>query len=329
MSSTYRAWRMFDDGGVVSGRLVERPVAELEAAGGVLIQGAHAGVNYKDALTGFNRAKIMRVFPLNVGIEHTGTVVKSDDPRFAPGDPVIVHGLGLAADRDGGFAEMIAVPADMVVKLPPGLSVREAGILGVAGFTAALAIDALEHNGLAPANGPVAVNGATGGVASIAIDMLAAAGYDVHAITRQPDDGWLRRLGANHVSAPEAPGGKPLERARWAGAIDSLGGPPLDHLIRTMLPDGLIAAFGTAAANELSTSVLPFILRGVRLIGINANSPMPLRQRLWGRIGSNLKPRHLDEIHRPIRLEDLPRVFETLLSGKGRGRYVIDLRAPG
>lgn len=329
MSSTYRAWRMFNDGGVVSGRLVERPLAELEAAGGVLIRGAHAGVNYKDALTGLNRAKIMRTFPLNVGIEHTGTVVKSDDPRFAPGDPVIVHGLGLAADRDGGFAEMIAVPADMVVKLPPGLSLREAGIFGVAGYTAALSIDALEHNGLAPANGPVAVNGATGGVASIAIDILATAGYDVHAITRQPDDGWLRRLGASQVTAPEAPGSKPLERARWAGAIDSLGGPPLDQLIRTMLPDGLIAAFGNAAANELSTSVLPFILRGIRLIGINANSPMPLRQRVWARIGSDLKPRRLDEIHRPIRLEDLPQTFETLLAGKGRGRYVIDLRAAG
>lgn len=329
MSSTYRAWRMFNDGGLISGRLVERPLAELEAAGGVLIRGAHAGVNYKDALTGLNRAKIMRTFPLNVGIEHTGTVVKSDDPRFAPGDPVIVHGLGLAADRDGGFAEMIAVPADMVVKLPSGLSLREAGIFGVAGYTAALSIDALEHNGLAPANGPVAVNGATGGVASIAIDILATAGYDVHAITRQPDDGWLRRLGASQVIAPEAPGNKPLERARWAGAIDSLGGPPLDQLIRTMLPDGLIAAFGNAAANELSTSVLPFILRGIRLIGINANSPMPLRQRVWTRIGSDLKPRHLDEIHRPIRLEDLPQTFETLLAGKGRGRYVIDLRAAG
>jgi putative YhdH/YhfP family quinone oxidoreductase len=325
MQQTYRSWRLFDEGGTVAGRLERRPLDELRREGGVLIRGAYAGVNYKDALAGLNRAKIVRRFPCTAGIEVTGTVEQSDDPRFAPGDPVIVHGFGLGADRDGGFTEMIAVPADLVVRLPATLDLWEAGVVGVAGYTAALAIDAMEHNGLAPGGGPVAVNGATGGVASLAIDMLAGRGYDVHAITRQPDDGWLRGLGAARVLAPQAVGARPLESARWAGAIDSLGAQALDALLRTMLQDGVVASFGNAMGNDLATSVLPFILRGVRLLGINANSPMPLRERIWARIASDLHPRHAASIGSAISLEDLPKAFETLIEGRGRGRFVVDL----
>ncbi len=320
-----RCWRLFDDGGTITGRLVERPLAEIAAAGDVLIRGAYAGVNYKDALAGLNRAPIIRQFPCTPGIELTGTVERSRDPRFSPGDAVIVHGFGLGADRDGGFAEAIAVDADQVVRLPPSLSLADAGTIGVAGYTAALAIDAMEQNGLTPAGGPVAVNGATGGVATIAIDMLAGLGYTVHALTRQPDDGWLRTLGAADVLGPIEVGAKPLERARWSGAIDSLGDASLDALLRTMQPSGVVASFGNAVGNGLSTSVLPFIMRGVRLLGINANSPMPLRQRIWARIGTDLKPRHAATIARPIGLEALPEAFQALIDGKGRGRFVVRL----
>lgn len=324
-SSSYRAWRLFDEGGTVTGRLVEQPLEALEREGGVLIRGAYAGVNYKDALAGLNRAKIVRRFPCTAGIEVTGTVVRSDDARFAPGDAVIVHGFGLGAERDGGFSEMIAAPADQVVRLPAGLGTFEAGVVGVAGYTAALAIDAMELNGLARGAGPVAVNGATGGVATLAIDMLAGLGHEVHAITRQPDDGWLRGLGAARVRAPEPVGKRPLEAAQWAGAVDSLGGAALDGLVRTMRQDGVVAAFGNAMGNDLATSVLPFILRGVRLLGINANSPMPLRERIWNRIGTDLRPRHAAAIGTTIGIEELPRAFEALIEGRGRGRFVVDL----
>ena len=326
MSETYRAWCLHEEAGAVTPRLETRPAGALRGAGGVLIRGVYAGVNYKDALAVLNRAKIIRRFPCIPGIEVTGTVEASDDPRFAPGDAVIVHGFGLGAERDGGFTQLLAVPADLVVKLPASLGLLEAGTVGVAGYTAALAIDAMQANGLAPACGPVAVNGATGGVASLAIDMLAGLGFEVHAITRQPDDGWLRGLGAHQVLAPPAVGKRPLESATWAGAVDSLGGTALDGLLRTMRQDGVVTAFGNAMGNDLSTSVLPLILRGVRLLGINANSAMPLRQRIWSRIATDLRPRHLGEIGRTIPLETLPDACNTLIEGRGRGRLVIDLR---
>jgi putative YhdH/YhfP family quinone oxidoreductase len=326
MNETFLAWRVEREDEPGAGALREMPLAPLRAEGGVLVRGAWAGVNYKDALAATRRAKIVRQFPCTIGIEVAGTVEASDDPRFAPGDPVIVHGFGLGAERDGGLSQFVQAAGDLVVPLPPSLSLQEAGTIGVAGYTAALAIDAMQLNGLVPGQGVVAVNGATGGVASIAIDMLAGLGAEVHALTRQPDDGWLRELGAARVVQPLAIGTKPLERATWAGAVDSLGGSALDMLLRSMAPDGVVAAFGNAVGNELSTSVLPFILRGVRLIGINANSPMPLRRRIWARIGSDLRPRHAARLGQGIGLEDVPRAFDALLAGTGRGRFVVDLR---
>lgn len=327
MGGTYRAWRVEREGEAGHGALRELPLEPLRAAGGVLVRGAYAGVNYKDALSAAGRGRIVRTFPCTLGIEHVGLVEASDDARFAPGDAVIVHGFGLAAERDGGFTEWLQAPADRVVKLPPTLALLEAATVGVAGYTAALAIDAMQVNGWTPGAGPVAVNGATGGVASLAIDMLAGLGAEVHALTRQPDDGWLRGLGAAKVEPPLAAGTRPLEGATWSGAIDSLGGGALDALLRTMRPDGVVAAFGNAAGNDLATSVLPFILRGVRLIGINANSPMPLRRRIWARIGSDLRPRHAAAIGTTIPMGELPRAFAALLEGRGRGRFVVDLRA--
>jgi putative YhdH/YhfP family quinone oxidoreductase len=326
MTETYRAWRLEREDEPGLGAVRDLPLDALRAAGGVLVRGAWAGVNYKDALSAGRRAKIVRRYPCTLGIEVAGTVEASDDPRFSRGDPVIVHGFGLGADRDGGFAQYLQAPAAQLVRLPASLALREAGIVGVAGYTAALAIDAMQHNGLVPGAGPVAVNGATGGVASLAIDMLAGLGFEVHALTRQPDDGWLRGLGAADVGPPQSVGPRPMESARWAGAVDSLGGAALDGLLRTLQPDGVVASFGNAAGNDLATSVLPFILRGVRLLGINANSAMPLRERIWARIGSDLRPRHAAGIGQSLRLDELPRAFEALLAGTGRGRFVVDLR---
>lgn len=327
LSESIRSWRLFEENGAVTGRLVHRPQDEIVAAGDVVVRGAYAGVNYKDALAGLNRATIIRRFPCTPGIEITGIVVRSTDQRFVAGDQVIAHGFGIGVERDGGFSEAIAVSGDQLLKLPAMLSLREAGTIGVAGYTAALAIDSLERAGLSPARGPVAVNGATGGVATIAVDMLSARGYAVHAITRKPDDGWLRELGAAEVVGPLEPGGKPLERTRWAGAIDSLGAVPLDGLLRRLEPGSAVASLGNAAGNELSTSIMPFILRGVTLIGINSNSPMPLRERIWARIGDDLRPRHTQAIGRMIRLEDLPDAFQSLMAGTGRGRFVVELHS--
>lgn len=327
MSERFLAWRLFKDEQGFRSLLVERELAEIAGDGDVVIRGAYAGVNFKDALAGLDRAPIVRQFPCTGGIELAGTVEQSRDPRFREGDRVIVHGFGLSAERDGGFTQRMAVPGDLVVKLPESLSLFEAGTIGAAGYTAALSIDALELNGLSPANGPVAVNGATGGVASLSIDMLSGCGYAVSALSRKPDDGWLRELGATEVLPPPEVGTRALERARWAGAIDSLGGRPLDELLRTMKPNGLIASFGNAAGNELSTSVMPLILRGVRLIGINANSEMALRERIWARIAHDLRPRHLERIAQIITLSELPRAFDALIEGRGRGRFIVDLNA--
>lgn len=323
---SFRAWRVASEGAPGLGALCTLPVDTLQTAGGVRVRGAFAGVNFKDALSAAGRGRIVRRFPCTLGIEVVGTVEASDDPRVRPGDPVIVHGFGLGADRDGGFAEIVQVPAGFAVPLPSGLTMHEAATVGVAGYTAALAIDAMQVNGWTPQAGPVAVNGATGGVASLAIDMLCGLGAEVHALTRQPDDGWLRGLGAARVLPPLAVGGKPLEAAIWSGALDSLGGPALDALLRTMAAGGVVAAFGNAAGNDLPTSVLPFILRGVRLIGIVANSPMSTRLRIWQRIATDLKPRHASTIAQPIALPELAQAFEALLAGRGRGRFVVDLQ---
>ncbi len=240
-------------------------------------------------------------------------------------------GCGLGESQDGGFAEIVRVPGDWVVPLPNGLSPFDAMALGTAGFTAALAIDRLEQNGLQPGQGPVIVTGATGGVGSIAIDLLAGAGYEVAAMSRKPDaHDYLRELGARDIldANDNATGNKPLEKARWAAAIDSVGGEVLAGLTRTVKPWGSIASIGLAGGHELHTTVMPFILRGVSILGItSANCPMERRLKVWKRLVTDLKPRHLDSIVAgTVSLDDLPGVFEQVLSGQHRGRYVVRLR---
>lgn len=323
---TFNAYRLFDTDDRPQGRLVEMEIDDL-SPGNVVIRTAYASVNYKDALAAHGLNKIVRQYPRVGGIDLTGTVAESQDPRFKEGDPVIVHGFGIGTDHDGGYAEYSRVPADWVLPLPTGLTLREAATIGVAGYTAALSVHLMELNGLQPDAGKVLITGATGGVASIAIDILAQLGYTIAAITGKTDShDYLRELGASDIlDRSVVSGTRPLEKAQWAGAVDSVGGDTLAWLTRTVQPQGVIAAFGNAAGPQLNTTVLPFILRGIRLIGVNAGSPMALRQQIWSRLGNDMKPRHLQRIAQQIQLSDLPTAFQRLLDSQGRGRYLVAL----
>jgi len=327
--TTCKAYRIFNENNGVAGRISEVPVAEL-GRGGVLIQTAYSSVNYKDALAATGAGKIIRNFPLVGGIDAAGTVLESADARFKAGDEVICTSYDLGVAHDGGYAGVCRVPADWVVPLPQGLTPFDAMALGTAGYTAGLAVELLELNGMAPNNGRVLVNGATGGVASLAIDMLAGKGYGVTALTGKADaHDFLRGLGATEILDRNALdyGTRPLEKALWAAAFDSVGGDQLGWLTRTMQPQGLIASFGNAGGIELKTNVLPFILRGVRLIGVDSvATPMALRRRVWGRLASDLKPRHLASIAHVIGLDELPAYFQRMLHGVIRGRAVVRIQ---
>lgn len=320
-----KAYRIAETPDGPRGALVETSPDALDA-GEVVIRTRYAGVNYKDALAGTGKAPIVRRYPCIGGIEAVGTVETSDSPDFQPGDSVIVHGRGLGVSHDGGLAERVRVPAAWPVPLPDGLSMREAAVLGVAGHSAALAIHRLEALGLAPENGPVAVTGATGGVGSLAVSMLAGLGYSVTAVSSKAgqEEAFLRGLGASDVRRPPEPGrAKPLEAAEWAAAIDTAGGPQLEWLLRTTKPGGAIAAIGNAAGIALNTTVLPFILRAITLVGILSDTEMPLRRALWQRLGSDLKPAGLDGIGRDIPLEALPAYLDEMIAGRIHGRTLV------
>jgi NADPH2:quinone reductase len=324
---TFRAFRVHEAAG---GALEQLTLDDL-AAGEVVIEAHYSSVNYKDALAGTGRGRILRRFPLVAGVDVAGTVIDSADERFAPGDAVLVTGCGLGETHDGGFSEIVRVPADWVVPMPAGLTFFDAMSLGTAGFTAALAIDRLEHNGLEPGQGQVIVSGATGGVGSIAIDLLCGQGYEVVALSRKAEaDDYLQALGAVEVinAGASATAHKPLEKARWAAAIDTVGGDVLAWLTRTVKPWGSIASIGLAGGHELHTTVMPFILRGVSILGItSANCPMERRLSVWNRLVTDMRPCHLDSIVAgTVTLDELPGVFEKVLSGRHRGRYVVRLR---
>ena len=322
-----KAYRIFNENNKIEGRVVDVPVADI-GRGEVVFKTAYSSVNFKDALaaTGVG-GKIIRNYPLIGGIDAAGTVTSSSDARFKPGDEVICTSYDMGVAHDGGYAEICRVPADWVVPLPKGLTLLDAMALGTAGYTAGLAVELLELNGLAPNNGKVLVNGATGGVASLAIDMLAAKGYAVTAVTgKAAEHDFLRSLGAVEIldRAKIDFGSRPLEKPLWAAAFDAVGGEQLAWLTRTLQPQGLIASFGNAGGIDLKTTVLPFILRGVRLIGVDsAATPMPLRRRVWGRLASDLKPRHLGAITQVIGLTDLTAYFGRMLKGEIRGRAVV------
>jgi acrylyl-CoA reductase (NADPH) len=322
----FNAFRVIDEGGTISGRLVQVSLDEL-SEGTVVIKAAFSSVNYKDALAATGAGKIMRRFPLVGGIDVSGAVESSADPRFKAGDQVLVTGFDLGVAHDGGYAAYVRVPAEWVVPLPQGLSPFDAMAIGTAGFTAALSIVEMERNGLAPANGPVIVTGATGGVGSIGVQCLATRGYEVTALTGKPqEEEYLRTLGARHVLARATVqmGTRPLEKAAWAGAVDPVGGATLAWLTRTMMQNGCIASSGLTGGTDLNTTVLPFILRGVKLLGIDSvMCPMPTRLEVWRRLATDLKPGKLVQAARQIRLDELPSAFDALLKGQARGRFVV------
>lgn len=324
---TFRAFRIADD--KVPGRLVDAAVEEL-TAGDVVIDVAYSSVNYKDALAGTATGKIVRKFPLVGGIDLAGTVRSSGDGRFREGQPVVVTGYDLGVAHDGGYAAVARVPADWVVPLPANLDLFEAMVIGTAGFTAGLSIVELEHNGLKPGGGPVIVTGATGGVGSLAVSFLSRLGYKVTALTgKDGEHAFLRSLGAAEVLSRAAlqMGTRPLEKATWAGAVDAVGGDVLAWLTRTMNYGGAIANSGLTAGTELHTTVLPFILRGVKLIGIDSvMCPMARRLEVWRRLATGMKPPQLRKIATEIRLDDLPTAFDTLLKGRARGRFVVKVQ---
>ncbi len=325
----FTAFRVFDENGTIPGRIVRLSLQDL-SPGDVVIKAAFSSVNYKDALAATGAGKIMRTFPLVGGIDVAGTVQSSTDARFRAGDPVLVTGYDLGVAQDGGYAAFVRVPGDWIVPLPDGLSPFEAMTIGTAGFTAALSIVEMERNGLKPSNGPVIVTGATGGVGSLAVQCLAAAGYEVTALTGKPhEEAYLRSLGARQIldRGTLKMGTRPLEKATWAGAVDPVGGATLAWLTRTMMYNGCIASSGLTGGTELQTTVLPFILRGVKLLGIDsAMCPMATRLEVWRRLAADLKPRKLAETAREITIEDLPAAFQALLGGRARGRYVVNVQ---
>jgi acrylyl-CoA reductase (NADPH) len=327
--ATFTAFRVFEEAGRISGRLVDTTIDEL-SPGDVVIEAAFSSVNYKDALAATGAGKIIRRFPCIGGIDVAGTVASSAHPHFKPGDPVLVTGYDLGQAHDGGYAQFVRVPADWVVRVPDSLTLCDAMAIGTAGFTAVLSIIEMEHNGLAPANGPVIVTGATGGVGSMAIQSLAAGGYSVTALTgKEQAADFLRGLGATDVMVRGAlqMGTRPLEKSIWAGAVDAVGGDILAWLTRTMKYGAPIACSGLTAGTELRTTVLPFILRGVKLLGIESSMcPMDRRLEAWRRVATDLKPRHVKAMTEEIALSDLPRAFETLLKAQARGRFIVNLK---
>ena len=325
----FRAYRIDQQDGNISAGFRELRIDDL-TAGNVVVKVSHSTINYKDALAATGAGRILRQYPLNGGIDLAGEVVSSEDAAFQPGTPVLVNGCGLSETVDGGYAEYARVDSASLVPIPEGMSAAEAMQIGTAGYTAALAIHRMEQNGQLPENGPVVVTGATGGVGSIAIDMLDGRGYEVVALTgKAAEEDYLKRIGARSILLRDELdlGKRPMERAQWAGAIDNLGGDYLTWLTRTMDYGGNIASIGLAASPALNTTVLPFILRAVCLLGINSvDTPRNLRLAVWKRIGSDLKPRHLDTIgHNTITFDELPGAFQAYIDGTVTGRTVVQI----
>jgi putative YhdH/YhfP family quinone oxidoreductase len=324
---SFRAFRIHNDsGGYRSG--IETVSLQDLSEGDVTIRVNWSGINYKDALAATGKGKILKRYPLAGGIDVAGTVVHSACEAFQPGDEVVANGSGLSESRDGGYSEYLRVGSEFLMRLPSGLSQREAMGLGTAGFTAAMSLYRMEANGQTPDDGPIVVTGASGGVGTIAIDLLTAAGYEVHAITGKVDEfDWLEHLGARQcISRHDLHWGqKPLENAIWAGCIDNVGGDMLAGISRVIKSWGNIACCGMAGGHGLQTTVFPMILRGVSLLGISStHCPIETRKMLWDRLAHEWKPPHLDEIiRREVPLDGMEPVFEQMLAGKSLGRTVV------
>lgn len=324
---SFRAFRIHQEAGKIVSRIETINLDDL-AEGEVVVKVRYSTINYKDALAATGAGKILRRYPLVGGIDLSGEVVSSSDPQFQPGQKVLVTGSELSETRDGGYAEYARLKSDSVVPIPAGLDEFQAMAIGTAGYTAALAIHRMEQNGQQPDGGEIVVTGATGGVGSIAVDILAARGYRVVAVTgKQASVDYLQSLGATRVLLRDQinTGTRPLEEAQFAGAIDNVGGELLTWLTRTTKFWGNIASIGLAASPELKTTVMPFILRGVNLLGINSvYTPRSLRLQVWQRLATDLKPRHLDRIvTRTISFDELPGAFGDYLQAGVTGRTVV------
>ncbi|SDC24638.1 putative quinone oxidoreductase, YhdH/YhfP family [Melghirimyces thermohalophilus] len=330
MSQRFRAWVVDKSNDSFSLDLKELTVDDL-SPGEVVVRVAWSGVNYKDGLAGIPDGNVVETYPLIPGIDLAGTVVHSDDPRYKEGDEVIVASAQLGVSHDGGFSEMARVPGDWIIPLPEGLTLKEAMVYGTAGFTAAMSIQRMEENGLNPEKGPVLVAGATGGVGSTAVAMLAKRGYTVVCGTgKSSEHDYLRQLGASEILSREELSGakRPLQKRRWAGAVDPVGGETLTYLLSTMDFGGCVALSGLAGGPKFSSTVFPFILRGVNLLGIDsAHISNDFRRKVWNRLAADLKPEgQLPYIGaEEITLEELPRAMSTILEGGVRGRILVQL----
>ncbi len=298
--------------------------------GDVVVSVAYSDVNYKDALAATGKGRILRRQSCVGGIDLSGTVVSSQDPKFAKGDAVIGIGFDLGVSHHGGYAQYARMPGAWLMKLPKGLSLWDAMAFGTAGYTAGIAIVRMEHEGLKPSSGPVLVNGATGGVGSIALSALSRLGYHVVALTgKESEAEWLKKLGAKEVLLRKTLNLekiKPLDKSTWAGAVDNLGGEVLAWICSTMKDNGVIASIGLAASPNLNTTVMPFILRGVRLLGINSGeSSNDVRETVWRRLGTDMKPPLLKDMARTVPFSKLPSVFDDFLNAKVTRRVVVDL----
>ncbi|MCB0937143.1 MAG: acryloyl-CoA reductase [Mycolicibacterium sp.] len=296
--------------------------------GDVTIRVAYSSVNYKDALALTPRGGVVREYPVVPGIDLTGEVIESSSPEFAVGDEVLAHGYEIGTGRHGGYGEYVRLPADQVVALG-ALTPHEGAAIGTAGFTAAMSVEALVRHGIRPEDGPILVTGATGGVGSVSVDLLAAAGYEVVASTGKPEAaGHLKALGAAEVIGrlPEDPDAKPrpLGKTRWAGAVDCVGGTTLADVLSTLKYGGAVAASGLTGGAGLNTTVMPFILRGVALLGIDSvQLPIGPRRALWERLGGTGKPQHLADVTHDVDVKDVVEVIDQVRAGKYSGRAVV------
>jgi acrylyl-CoA reductase (NADPH) len=327
---TFRAYVVDRDGDEFERGLRELTPDDLPE-GEVDIRVGWSSVNFKDGLAATPNGKVARTWPLVPGIDLVGTVVRSTHPSFTIDTDVIAHGYDLGTSRHGGFAEYARVPGDWVVRLPPGLTPHDAMALGTAGFTAAQAIVELEARGLEPSGRPVLVTGATGGVGSTAIGILAELGYEVWAVTGKPDEeDWLRSLGAaGFLSREEAAAeGRPLESERWAAAVDSVGAATLPYILRTLRRGAAVASCGNASGPALRTTVFPFILRGAAILGIDsAYLPIAKRRRIWERLATDLRPRGLGDRVTEVTLDTLEPALDAIVAGQARGRWVVRIGA--
>ena len=324
---TFKAFRIHREAGIIRSGFEQIGMDSL-TPGDVVIKAVYSDINYKDALAATGKGSILKQFPLVGGIDVAGMVESSQDERFNSGDQVLVCGAGLSETLDGGYAEFVRVPGDCVIPLPEGMSLFQSMAIGTAGFTAALAINQLQNHGQTPEMEPVAVTGATGGVGSYAVDLLSGQGYQVTAISgKQDKKDYLESLGATNVILRQQLqlGNRPLEKALWSGAVDCVGGQLLSWLTRTVKPRGNIAVIGLTGGIEVETTVMPFILRGISLLGINSvYCPAELKLHVWQRLASDMQPQHIDKIvTSEIAFAQLPEMFEAYLKGEVTGRTVV------